>query len=272
MYHRKSSYAGTFYPEDKVILNNMITGFINSAEIPIINKKITGIIVPHAGYIYSGSIAAYSYAAIMKNEFDIALILAPSHRAHFNGYSVITSGYMETPIGVMTVDANIGSKLNGKPLMCFNKEVDIIEHSLEVQLPFIQNINNNCSIVPVIIGTSNRETCDRIADEIYNAIYDDKRNIIIILSTDLSHYYSYKEAINLDTKFINGLLEFDETSLIDTIKSGSEACGLGPILTGINLLRRMGSNEINILKYGNSGDTAGDKNKVVGYLSAIFTR
>jgi MEMO1 family protein len=272
MYHRKSSYAGTFYPEDKVVLNNMITEFIENTEIPIVSKNITGIIVPHAGYIYSGSIAAYSYAAIMKNKFDVAVILAPSHRAQFNGYSIIASGYMETPIGVIPVDKNIGSKLDGKPLMRFIKEIDILEHSLEVQLPFIQVINNNCNIVPVIIGTNEREVCDNIADEIYDAIHDDGRNIIIVISTDLSHYYSYDEAVKLDNRFINGLIKFDETLLINNIKAGAEACGLGPVLTGMNLLKRMGSKNISVLKYGNSGDTAGDKSKVVGYLSAIFTR
>jgi len=273
MWHRKPVVAGSFYPSDKDELKTLIIEYLNKVEDTNIRGDIITLISPHAGYIYSGSVAAYSYNQLRKISPELVIVLAPSHRGRFNGASVIEEGTYETPLGEVDIDTRICEKLIDEPYFGFIKEAHEGEHSLEVQIPFIQAVLKDFLLVPVIIGTTEFNTCRMIGERIGEILKDEKRKFCIVVSTDLSHYHSYNEAVEMDSKLIESLKTLDIDSINKTCSSGNtEACGEGPVIAAIAAAKILGANTFHSLKYLNSGDTAGSKDQVVGYLSAAISR
>ena len=268
---RRASFAGSFYTDDPADLSSQIDSFLKDAG----EKKrngVVGLVSPHAGYIYSGPVAAHAYAAVAGKKFDTVIVLAPSHRARFDGFCVMPSGSYETPLGEIPVNAELASKLAASPLAFFNRDVDALEHSREVQLPFLQKTVGSFSLVPVLVGTTDLTVCRRIAHDIHDALKGYEGTVLVVVSTDLSHYHPYDEAKRLDAKVSAALEKFDEKILSDLLAEGeAEACGEGPLVAGIALVKLMGASRCTVLHRANSGDTAGDKHRVVGYLAAAFT-
>jgi MEMO1 family protein len=272
MYKRAATYAGSFYPASKSEISSMIDEYMHAAT-PMVSGEIVALVSPHAGYIYSGPVAAWAYAAVAGKSFDCVIVLAPSHRGHFEGMNVPPAGEYTTPLGTISLDEPICQALSKSSRAVFHSGIDAAEHSLEVQLPFLQKAVGTFTLVPVIIGTTDYAVCEQIASDIFNAIKDDKRRILIVISTDLSHYHPYNDACLMDGRFSNMLEKFDAQSLSELLSDGeSEACGEGPLITGIILSQKAGAKKTEILHYANSGDTAGDKSRVVGYISAAFVR
>jgi AmmeMemoRadiSam system protein B len=273
MYRRKPAVAGSFYPSNPEKLGSMIDSYLLEAGTASVKGRIVGLISPHAGYIYSGPVAAFSYAQLIGSGVSLAVVLAPSHRARFNGASVLTDGIYETPFGDVTIDDRIGSILKQIPYFGSVREAHEIEHSLEVQVPFLQRVVKGISIVPVIVGSVDIDMCRKVAEGIHDALSGEKRRFVVVVSTDLSHYYPYSAAQTMDSRFIEALKSFDEHELKRVLDTGSaEACGEGPVLTGMILCRQLGATKVEILKYANSGDTAGSRDQVVGYLSAAMVQ
>ena len=272
MYRRKPAVAGAFYPSNPQRLGGMIDGFLSEAGETASIGEVVGLLSPHAGYVYSGPVAAYSYRQV-PSDTALAVVLAPSHRARFNGASILTEGIYETPLGDVPIDSAIGGRLTGRNDFLVIKEAHEMEHSLEVQVPFLQRVLKRFSIVPVIIGTVEFATCASIAEGLRDALAGEKRKFVVIISTDLSHYYAYGAAQTMDGRFIETLKTFDPQKVKDAIAVGkAEACGEGPILAGMTLCRHLGATTVEVLKYANSGDTAGTRDQVVGYLSAAFVK
>ena len=273
MWRRTPSVAGAFYPSDGKKLREDIENYLKQVENQEKVDNLVGIISPHAGYIYSGPVAAYSFNQLKDSGYEVAVILAPSHRARFDGASVIPEGIYETPIGDVEIDDIIGSELVNKPDYGFIKEVHQYEHSLEVQVPFVQVACGNIKIVPIIVGCTDIETCRSIGNSLAEVLKKEKRKWVLVISTDLSHYYKYDEASSIDSVFIEALQNFDEDLLYATLKSSkAQACGEGPVLTGMIVSQQLGASGVKVFKYANSGDTAGPRNQVVGYLSAAFVK
>jgi len=272
MWHRKPVVAGAFYPAEKSELQHVITRYLDDADPSQVQGEVVAVISPHAGYIYSGPVAAYSYRLLKELKPEVVIVLAPSHRGRFNGASVIPGGEYETPLGNVKIDETIGRKLVEKPHFSFLKEAHQMEHSLEVQVPFLQSVIDSFTLVPVVIGTIDLDVCRELAGGIADAIDGDARKIAIVISTDLSHYHSYESAKSLDAMFMDGLRTFSEQKIKEALKHGAEACGEGPVLTGVILSKKLGAGRVEILKYATSGDTAGDKSQVVGYLAAAIMR
>lgn len=273
MYIRRPAVSGSFYPSDPEKLKKIITGYIAEAEKDNIkfSGRLYGIVSPHAGYVYSGPVAAYGFSHLKEADLDGFVVIAPSHRARFNGASVLPEGLFSTPIGEVEIDSEIGRALVQTENFAYIKEVDEPEHSLEVQIPFLQVVKPGVKIVPVIVGSIDLSICRKIGESIADTLKSYKRNYGIIISTDLSHYYPYKKAVEMDGDFIKALKSFDEKRIVETVKSGKgEACGEGPILAGIAACRKLGAVKIEIARYANSGDTAGSKDEVVGYVSAVI--
>lgn len=272
MWIRKPGFAGSFYPASPEQLKSDIQNYISKVSI---NKIVDSIafISPHAGYIYSGPVAAYSYAQLKEDPVEVAVVLAPSHRARFKGASVITNGIFTTPLGDIKVDVTIGNMLLDNDIFLDIKETHLYEHSLEVQLPFLQVVLQDFVLVPIVIGTVDLTLCRQIGKKLADTLQDEKRKFIIIVSTDLSHYYHYDIARKIDTNFIEALKKFDENYLFEVLQSNkAQACGEGPVLAGMVASRQLGAKKVEILHYANSGDTAGPKNEVVGYLAAAFVK
>jgi len=269
-YKRKPVVAGSFYPGDSKRLHDDIEKYLGEAVDSDVDDAY-GLIVPHAGYVYSGPVAAYSYSLIKKIQPEVVIVLAPSHRARFDGASIIPSGEYETPLGAVEIDETMGKTLESKNNFAFIPEVHEAEHSLEVQVPFLQHILGDFTLVPIIVGTHDLVKLNNIAETIKDAIINDTRKITIVISTDLSHYHSYKAAHAIDNVFIKAVESFDVKKVSSVCKKGTaEACGEGPVLLGMILSKMLGAHKIEILNYSTSGDTGGDKSQVVGYLSAAI--
>jgi MEMO1 family protein len=259
--NRKAAVAGAFYPAETKNLDNFISGCLISAK-NLNLKSIKGLIVPHAGYIYSGKVAAQGYRQLLNlpdNRYNVFL-LGPAHFTYTTA-SIGSFEEFETPLGNVPVNIKICGKLSRND--CFDKSVKshIPEHSLEVQLPFLIKTLKNFSIVPILLGDISPD----IIGKILQPYFEEKENIFIF-SSDLSHYSPYNEALDKDRKTLNTITGLDITN-----EPSIDACGE----RGIKIAMRMavkGHYKINLVEYKNSGDTAGDKEAVVGYASLAITK
>ncbi|MFA7709388.1 MAG: AmmeMemoRadiSam system protein B, partial [archaeon] len=264
---RSSAVAGSFYPLNKQALEKQLDSFFEKTELEYKGEKILGIIVPHAGYIYSGQTAMYGYKQLyldlllrQEDSFKV-IILAPAHKEYFKGISISNVDYFRTPLGDVKVNSS------NIPFQA-EEYVQKKEHSIEVQLPFLQYIfkkaNKEFSIVPILVGDVNQEEIKRIAKDINNEITE---NTIIIVSSDLSHYLSEEQARKIDQITIHYILDSNAKS-----NSKLDACGEKPILLLQEIAKeRKWNNFPVLLNYSNSGDTTKDKTAVVGYASISYT-
>ncbi len=272
MERRWPKFAGTFYPNDPYILRNEIEGYLEKAKVPdeIKDKEIFGIIAPHAGYIYSGQVAAYAYKPIKGRSYDVVVVLAPSHRTYFKGVSIYNSGRFVTPLGEIEIDEKTSKLMESlSDAVKFYPEAHTYEHSLEVQLPFLQVALSEFLLVPIVFGSQDLETCKNLADTLEKAL--DGKNFLICASSDLSHYYPYEKAKKMDSKVVELVERADCETLYELFSKGvCEACGQGPILSLILFSKKLSGSSIRVLNYATSGDVSGDKGAVVGYMSAVF--
>ncbi|MDD5584448.1 MAG: AmmeMemoRadiSam system protein B [Candidatus Omnitrophica bacterium] len=264
---KKCEFAGSFYPLDKAELDSMIERFLNAAEVPPLKDNITGIIVPHAGYIYSGQTAAYGYKTVQGKKFDMVILLGPSHRHGFKGISIYPLGSFETPLGNCAIDSEVAKELTKLSCAQTTYEYFTGEHNLEVQIPFIIKTLKDTKIVPVLFGQLNRADVDVIAKKI--ADIAKRKDILVVVSTDLSHYLPYDTANAVDNETLRFVKDKDIDSLFASVeRNEGRACGIFPLLTFLAYAKETNS-DIEILQYANSGDTAGNKKAVVGYASAV---
>ncbi len=268
---RKSVIAGSWYPANPNQLRNEINKYLDKASVEEPGGKIIGLIAPHAGYIYSGWVAAYAYKFLKKQPVKRVIIIAPSHHAYFHGASLYTEGGYETPLGVVNLDKEIIKELlETSSIIRAIPEAHAKEHSLEIQLPFLQVVlGNDFLLTPIVMGIQSYETCLDLAEAITKVCQN--KEVLIIASSDLSHYHSEKKAHELDGRVIERIKNLDPEGLFEDIKSGlSEACGGGPIVATMISCQNLGANKALILKYATSADVTGDRSGVVGYLSVAF--
>ncbi len=267
---RESILAGSWYPDSPAELSKEVQGLLSKVPSQSVKGKIIAIISPHAGYRYSGWVAAYGYRLIQDEKFDCVILIGPSHRASFKGVSIYPKGGYRTPLGVVPIDEVLSGEIMKKShLISSIPEIHIQEHSLEIQLPFLQEVLRNFKIIPMIMGDQSWDTCVALSKAIASSIGGLK--VLIVASSDLSHYHSYDEAVDMDGIVLNYILNMDPKGLNQDLLSGRcEACGGGPIIATMLAAQILGANKAKILKYGNSGDVTGAKNGVVGYASAVF--
>ena len=269
---RRSIASGSFYPASPDELREQINTFIDSVE-PLDLSNIKAIICPHAGYIYSGQIAAYSFRQVMGVKYDSIIIIAPSHAEYFDYISVYHGNAYETPLGAVKVDRRRADALTeASPLIQQSAYGHRDEHSLEVQLPFLQVIfGKDMNIVPVVIGNQSRKNIEELGNIAGELFADD--NLLIITSTDLSHYHPYDTALGLDERVSELIDSFNISGLMEEFTGAkAEMCGGGTVLAAMMISKAMGADSSSIIKYANSGDVSGDRSSVVGYLSAVFNK
>ena len=273
MWHRKAAVAGSFYPGNERDLKKDINKYLDSSVKSDVENEIFALIVPHAGYVYSAPVAASAYKLLKEISPDSIIILAPSHRASFKGASVFAEGIYETPLGPINLMTDFSKALLEKPYFGFMQEAHQSEHSLEVQIPFIQVLMPDVSICPIVMGSTDLNICTSIGRSIGDLISAQKGKTLIIISTDLSHFHPYDEAVKIDGALIDLLEKFDEVELSRALDVGkAEACGHAPLVAGMHASKIVGATKAEIIEYRNSGDTAGTRDSVVGYLSAAFTK
>lgn len=269
---RKSILAGSWYPEDKAELITQIKRFLSNVPPQKKEGRLLSLVVPHAGYMYSGQVAGYAYRVIQDMDWKRVIIIGPSHRGAFNGVSVNIQKAYETPLGIVPVDQEFGKRLiKSNPKIGFIPSVHSIEHSIEIQIPFLQTVLKEISIVPVLMGRQDINTCKALSDALITTMASDGEKTLIIASTDLSHYHDYETAKKMDSIFINDLVRLDVDSLLKHLRDGKcEACGAGAVIAVMLYAKKEGANLAQILNSSNSGDVTGEKGRVVGYCSSAI--
>ncbi|MDH4200303.1 MAG: AmmeMemoRadiSam system protein B [Spirochaetia bacterium] len=262
MYVRKAAVSGYFYPEDKEELNSLTNQLLNEFDKENIKADPKALIVPHAGYAYSGRVAASAYHMLTKSLQTIKkiILLGPSHRVPVKGIALSSADCFETPMGNISVDTQLRNKLVQDPGIFVQDEAHKAEHSLEVQLPFLQKIfGNEVQILPAL---TNRASPYQIVDFL-EKIWGDMETRIVV-SSDLSHYLGYDEAKRKDRYTSDAIIHFDIEHLHD-----DDACGLIGI-KGLLMAAQQKTLTPECILLSNSGDSSGDKSKVVGYGSFCF--
>jgi len=268
---RNPVVAGSFYPGDSSILMKQINNYLQNAGVNNCHNEILGVISPHAGYVYSGQCAAYSFNALQKRSFKTAVIIAPSHRFGDFDFSVDDFNEYLTPLGSVKVDLNIVNELKEKYDLISTRSASSMEHSLEVQLPFLQKINPKAKIVPILLGRQNENNSKKLASILAEYFQDQLDSTVFIVSSDLSHYHTQDEAIEMDTRLLNNIKEMNSEQIVKAMKDVTiEACGIGGILVLLHIAKKLGYKNSSILDYRNSGDVSGDYKQVVGYASACI--
>jgi hypothetical protein len=262
---RHSRWDDQFYPGSAQVLRDTINGFLEKVDQEKLPGTLIALISPHAGYVYSGQVAAYAYRQLEGEVFDTVVLLGPSHYVPVKGACIDSNEWWETPLGKVKVDSEFAKEIvNKHPSFQFDEKTHKNEHSLEVQLPFLQTTLKDFQIVPIVFNESSRQFCQLLADAIVRS--KGKRRILIVASTDMSHYYQYGRACLMDGLAIKDLENFDLDSLQEHIGSGkTELCGSAAVFTALLVAKACGANNVQLLKYANSGDVTGDKGKVVGY-------
>ncbi|MCD6528974.1 AmmeMemoRadiSam system protein B [Candidatus Bathyarchaeota archaeon] len=279
---RYPRHAGTFYNAGKESLKEQLAWCFKHrfgpGSVPKPSegriKNITALICPHAGYMYSGPVAAHAYYQLaLDGTPETAVLLGPNHVGVGSALSIVKDGVWRTPLGDLSVDEALADEiLRESDIIDIDPSAHLYEHSLEVQLPFLQFIyGSKIKIVPVTFLIQDLKTCREVGEAIAKAI--DGKNVVVIASTDLTHYESQASARSKDKAVIEAILRLDEELLYETVEGrGVSMCGYGPTISAIVASKVLGAKEGSLLCYKTSGDMTGDLSAVVGYASIVLRR
>jgi len=271
---RKPAVAGAFYPASAGAIRSQIGDYLSRVEEEAPEGRIYGIVSPHAGYVYSGQVAAYSYKLLEGKPITKVIVISPSHVEYFPFASVFTGAGYETPLGTVPVDRAMAEKIvdgdlvKASPSGHLQEHLSRQEHALEVQIPFLQMVLGDFTIVPIVMGDQTWDICEALGRAIAPLLEDP--GVVVVASSDLSHFHSYDEARKLDARFCNMLEKMDPRALLEGLRKDYEACGGGPVVAAMIAAKEAGADRCRILHAANSGDVTGDRSSVVGYASAVF--
>jgi hypothetical protein len=278
---RQAGVAGGFYPADPKVLAATIDEMLAHVAEPPITDRILAVVAPHAGYQYSGPVAAYTYAALRGRKFSRVVVIAPSHYESFGFSSVFEGDAYVTPLGLVHVDKAFARKLASmsSTLRLSSQGHDATsagaEHAIEVQLPWLQRVLGDFELVPVVMGDQSYESSRALGVALAKLIQSENKDgeTLIVASSDLSHFHTYGDAVTIDRKTLHALEEWDYFSMSRNFESRIwEACGGAPIVAAMIAAERMGANQAKVIKYANSGDVTGDHSSVVGYSADVFVK
>jgi AmmeMemoRadiSam system protein B len=269
----RPSIGGGWYPHDPGLLAQNLDIYLGNAESAKPRGTLIGLIVPHAGHIYSGHVAAYAYNCIKGMKFDTVIIVSPSH--FLTSGNILTSSHdaYETPLGIVEVDKNLMNRLNHALMDNYQERLVPVsndpEHAIEVELPFLQHILGDFRFLPVMIFSQDSRTAQVLGHSLARVAAD--RNALLIASSDLSHFYPASEARKFDHEMLRRIESFDPECVIEAESEGSGfACGKGAIASVLWACSDLGADRVEVLNYANSGDVTGDYESVVGYGAAVI--
>ena len=277
---RRAAVAGSWYPDDPGELAGMIDEMLAAVE-PVDGAPI-GLIVPHAGYAYSGPVAACGFKQLAGKQYDVAVVIASDHQAPLsNPISVWAEGGFETPLGVVPVDVELAQALvEADPRITFDPAAHEGEHPIEIELPFLQRVCPGCRVVPVLMSAEDEESVGALADALVELLPG--RGAVVVASSDLSHYPTYDDAHVTDGATLAAIETFDPARVRETIRAVMGAgfrnlvtcaCGEGPILVTMRVAQGLEADTVTVLRYANSGDSpSGNRDQVVGYGAVMFWR
>ncbi len=264
---RKPVWAGQFYEADPGRLNRQLDLWLESAKEASVSGEVVGLIAPHAGYVYSARVAACGYRLVRGLSFDSVVIIGPSHQLAFEGCSIYLRGGFETPLGVVEVDENLARELARYSGFGYIPEAHDREHSVEVQVPFIQKVFPRARIVPVVMGNQTDRTIQALAAALTRAT--EGKKVLVVASTDLSHFLNRPRANERDGQTIELIKKFDLKTLGRQVERHENImCGGGPVLALLQYAQKRGPARTEILSYSDSAAVGGPEDRVVGYLAA----
>ncbi len=274
---RKAVFAGQFYSDGKIQLSGEVKKYLEPTPDLKLPGEPVALIVPHAGYVFSAPVAAYAYKAVKDSPRKTVILIGPSHNYRYDYISIFPKGFYETPLGRVRVNEELIQKFAAfSSRVSFHPSAHYAEHSLEVQLPFLQEIwGNEFTIVPILIGDTSWETIQTLKEIIIHNLPEEP--YIIIASSDMSHYHNYEKALSMDRESLRLVTQFDSRGLYEKVTRGEcEWCGVSAVIAVMEISRELGADKAKILKYANSGDTAPpwlrDKERVVGYSAVAFCK
>lgn len=268
-YIRPSLIAGQWYPGTADSLSEAIRHYLEAAEKAAISGKIVGLIAPHAGYVYSGGIAAHAFCLVQDHSFDRVVIVCPKHSYHPG--AILTTAYeaYNTPLGTIPVDIELLATLKSKVNIESVRHDE--EHALEIELPFLQHaLHGDFSLLPLMLRDQTYACAEMLGKALAAVIGGDK-GTLLIASSDLSHFYTDTEARRLDRVMLDRIEAFDPQGVIQIEEEGrAYACGRAAIAAVLVAARELGATKAQIVGYGTSGDTGGDRSRVVGYGAGVI--
>jgi AmmeMemoRadiSam system protein B len=266
---RPSPIAGQWYPGTPDRLRERVQGFLDAAEVDPLDGRLVALVSPHAGHAYSGGVAAHAYKLVEGMSYDIVVIVAPNHRINnYAPYLVTSHTAYWTPLGEVLLADELMRALDKR--LGFTRVKEDEEHSLEIQLPFLQvALSAEFKLVPVMINDQSSDACYALGGALADVLRD--RNALLVASTDLSHFYDAETAARLDGAVTDRIAAFDAEGLLEVLRTGKgHACGGGPTVAVMLAARALGANRARLLKYATSGDVTGDYYRVVGYAAAAL--
>ncbi len=264
---RNPVVAGQFYPGSPDQLRSMIKGLVDEGAA---KEEVIGLVSPHAGYIYSGAVAGTTISRItFKDNF---VILGPNHTGHGKPLSIMTEGAWKTPLGEVEIDSELGKQiLAASGYLQEDRVAHYYEHSIEVQLPFLQYFKSDIKLVPIVLAYASGAIYKEIGKAIAKAIKESNKEVVIIASSDMTHYEPQESARRKDTQAIDAMLDLNADELLKRVRElNITMCGYGPAVSLISAVKELGAKEAELVKYQTSGDTSGDYSAVVGYAGIII--
>jgi AmmeMemoRadiSam system protein B/AmmeMemoRadiSam system protein A len=265
---KEPAVAGSFYPADKKVLAATVSAFLAKAAGTRPVGELVALVVPHAGYVYSGQVAAYSYDQLRGRGIDTVILIGSAHTSGFAGASVLTKAAMRTPLGDIPINRKIARSLVNEEALVLDAPGPFEkEHSLEVQLPFLQTVLKDFSIVPVLTGIQTGETFAHLSAKLGEIVRKHK-NVLIIASSDLSHYHDAETAVRMDARIIDCMTRMSLEDLEQALsRREGELCGGYAVLMAMAVARNLGATHGTLYRYAHSGDVTGDRSRVVGYAA-----
>ena len=269
---RRTSVAGTWYPDHPARLVSHLDGYLERARIEDPAVRLRAIVAPHAGLMYSGPVAAYAYNIARRHHHSALVLVGPSHFVPFEGVSIWPDGQWETPLGPVAVARELAEALQQETKHIIElPAAHGREHCLEMQMPFIAHVLPGVPIVPMVMGHQTRETAFALGAALAHAVAEHAPDALLVASSDLSHYEDAETAAALDHQVIQHVERLDPEGLMRAIeREPRHACGGGPMVSVLEAARRLGATHSRLLQYADSGDVSGDKSSVVGYMAAAI--
>ncbi len=266
---RRAAVAGTWYPGEADRLTRAIDDCCARVDSEV-DGELIGIVAPHAGLMYSGRVAAHAYRQLAGRSYDVIVLVGPSHHVGFEGVSIVAAGAFATPLGEVAISGQDAAALMAAtPVIRELPAAHQREHSLEMQLPFLQHFLPGTPIVPLVMGHQTHQTIRTLGDALAAAF--ESRRALLVASTDLSHYYDAPHAAKLDQVMVDGVTRFDPEAIERAlVKFPDHACGGGPLVAVMRAVRALGAADARVLRYADSGDVSGDTSAVVGYMAAVL--
>lgn len=269
----RPSIGRQWYPHNSELLVQSLETYLLNAEVEKPGGKLYGIIVPHAGHMYSGQVAAYGFKCIAGMDFDTVIVVSPSHFLTDGNIISTSHDSYQTPLGRVEIERAILNEIDNKLKDNFEEKLVYVskdpEHAIEVELPFLQYILKSFRLVPIMIFNQSSEIASALGHSIAQVIAN--RNALLIASSDLSHFYPNRMARKFDEEMLSCIKAFDPEAVIQAeIMERGFACGRGAISTVLYACRELGANKVKVLNYENSGEVTGDYDSVVGYGAAVI--